>query len=327
MPHQTRQVSPDDDDSIPPCPLFINDLFDTIESLKTACRGYAIHGTFEFKTLRSTTTRYEITCKFNKCPWKLYATSIGGAGNKFRIRTHCCDHSCTGIQQLGHQQATAKFIENWILPTIKINPQYRQIDIIRDVKARLFVTISRSKAFRAKEYALELLHGTYKDAYKQLPQYIADIARNNLNSLATIESTSENQFKRAFICYDASAMGIAHCRPLLGLDGTHLKTRYQGILLAATGVDAHGQLFPLVWAVVDAENNDNWLWMLRLLRQVLEQSAPHFLEPTVIPFIYVFNLETYFALRQTKGTHRRCRSSFSDQSTWLLHASSCRKFS
>ena len=149
--------------------------------------------------------------------------------------------------------------------------------------------------------------------------------RNNPNSLATIESTPENQFKRVFICYGASAMGIGHCRPLLGLDGTHLKTRYQGILLAATGVDAHGQLFPLAWAVVDGENNDNWLWMLRLLRQVLEQSAPHFLEPTVIPFVYVFNLETHFALRQTKGTHRRCRSSLSNQSTWLLHASSCRK--
>ena len=125
MPHQTRQVSPDDNNPIPVCPLFINDLFDTIESLKTACHGYAIHGTFEFKTLRSTTTRYEITCKFDECPWRLYTISIGGAGNKFHIRTHCCDHSCTGIQQLGHQQATAKFIEDWILPMIKINPQYR----------------------------------------------------------------------------------------------------------------------------------------------------------------------------------------------------------
>src|SRR5947207_13475940 len=62
------------------------------------------------KTLRSTITRYEITCKFDGCPWRLYAASIGGAGNKFRIRTYCYDHSCSGIQQLGHQQATAKFI-------------------------------------------------------------------------------------------------------------------------------------------------------------------------------------------------------------------------
>ena len=52
-------------------------------------------------------------------------------------------------------------------------------------------------------------------------------------------------------------MGFSHCRPVLGLDGTHLKTRYQGILLAATGMDALGKLFPVAFAMVDAENNDN----------------------------------------------------------------------
>ena len=51
-----------------------------------------------------------------------------------------------------------------------------------------------------------------------------------------------------------------HCHPLIGLDGTHLKSKYQGILLAATGVDANGSLYPLTYAVVDAENDDNWLW-------------------------------------------------------------------
>ena len=52
-------------------------------------------------------------------------------------------------------------------------------------------------------------------------------------------------------------MGFSHCRPVLGLDDTHLKTRYQGILLATTGMDALGKLFPVAFAMVDAENNDN----------------------------------------------------------------------
>ena len=35
-----------------------------------------------------------------------------------------------------------------------------------------------------------------------------------------------------------------------------------GILLATTAIDAIGSLFPLAHAVVDAENDDNWLWFL-----------------------------------------------------------------
>ena len=57
------------------------------------------------------------------------------------------------------------------------------------------------------------------------------------------------------MCYGACASGFHFCRPVLGLDGTHLKSKYQGILLAATGVDAAGALFPLAYAVVNAEND------------------------------------------------------------------------
>ena len=47
--------------------------------------------------------------------------------------------------------------------------------------------------------------------------------------------------------------------PVLGLDGTHLKSKFQGILLCATGIDANGSLFPLAYAIVDTEKDDNWL--------------------------------------------------------------------
>ena len=59
----------------------------------------------------------------------------------------------------------------------------------------------------------------------------------------------------------------------------------RGVLLAATAGDANGSLFPLAYAVVDAENDNNWDWFNQLLRSVIEQHAPAFLVPQSLAFV------------------------------------------
>jgi MULE transposase domain len=132
--------------------------------------------------------------------------------------------------------------------------------------------VTYDMAWCAKELALKFINGTHEEAYTKLPGYCKDLANTNPHTTAIIERDDDSKFKWIFISYGASAVGFAHCLPILGLDGTHLKSKYLGILLAATGVDALGSLYPLAFAVVDAENDTNWLWFLSTLRK-------HVLEP------------------------------------------------
>ncbi len=263
------------------CPLAEGIDFNTLDQLKHACRAWAVKQTFEFKTVRASKTRYEIACKGDNCPWRLSARSVGGPGGFFRIKSFVSDHSCVGINHSGHQQATAKFIRDFILPRVQQQSQYRPSNIVKDIKLELGVDISYDKAFRAKQLALEVIHGTHEDAYKAIPKYCTDVEQTNPNSVVHLDITSENRFRRVFISYGACAMGFANCRPLLGLDGTHLKTTYKGILLSAIAIDAKGQLFPVAYAAVDTENTENWFWMLELLRRIVEENAPQFLQPRV----------------------------------------------
>uniref|UniRef100_A0A2N9IGT2 Integrase catalytic domain-containing protein n=1 Tax=Fagus sylvatica TaxID=28930 RepID=A0A2N9IGT2_FAGSY len=52
------------------------------------------------------------------------------------------------------------------------------------------------------------------------------------------------------------------CRPIIGLDGCHLKGVYGGQLLSAVGRDGNNNLFPISLAVVEAETKDSWTWFL-----------------------------------------------------------------
>ena len=58
-----------------------------------------------------------------------------------------------------------------------------------------------------------------------------------------------------------------------------------GILLAATAIDANGCLFPLAHAVVNAENDDNWLWFLQLLLTVVQSHALQSLVDKALVFL------------------------------------------
>ena len=64
-------------------------------------------------------------------------------------------------------------------------------------------------------------------------------------------------FQYVFICYDASAIGFQYCRPILSLNGSHLKSIYHGILLTATAMDNNDSLSPLMYTIVSNENDDN----------------------------------------------------------------------
>ena len=60
-----------------------------------------------------------------------------------------------------------------------------------------------------------------------------EVLRSNPGSTVTLEIDPDtSQFKRLFICFATSAIGFAYWRPILGLDGTHLKHKYQGSLAA-----------------------------------------------------------------------------------------------
>jgi hypothetical protein len=64
---------------------------------------------------------------------------------------------------------------------------------------------------------------------------------------------------------------VQGCRPFIGVDGCHLKTKYGGILLIAVGRDPNDQYFPLAFGVCETETKESWRWFLTLLLEDIGQ--------------------------------------------------------
>jgi hypothetical protein len=77
-------------------------------------------------------------------------------------------------------------------------------------------------------------------------------------------------FQRIYVCLEACKAAFAFtCGPLIGLDACFLKGEHGGQLMAAVGQDGNNQMFPIAYAVVEAETKESWQWFLNLLLEDL----------------------------------------------------------
>ncbi|KAL0285096.1 UNVERIFIED_CONTAM: hypothetical protein Sangu_2795100 [Sesamum angustifolium] len=107
----------------------------------------------------------------------------------------------------------------------------------------------------------------------RLWDYAEEIRVTNPGStviVGTNNENGENRFSRLYVCFGALKVGFKYgYRPIIGVDGCHLKGPHGGILLTACGVDPNNSLFPIAYAVVNKESREVWEWFFIILKHDL----------------------------------------------------------
>ncbi|XP_072962790.1 uncharacterized protein [Typha angustifolia] len=250
--------------------LVIGQEFSDVETCRRTLKDIAIALHFELRIVKSDRSRFIAKCSKEGCPWRIHVAKCPGVPT-FSVRTLHGEHTCEGVRNHHHQQATVGWVARSVEDRLRDNPQYKPKEILQDIREQHGIAVSYMQAWRGKERSMAAVHGTLEEGYRLLPAYCEQIRKTNPGSVALVYASGpENCFCRLFISYRASIYGFLHaCRPLLELDRAHLKGKYLGTLLCASAVDADGTLFPLAFGIVDCESDDNWMWFLSELRKLL----------------------------------------------------------
>jgi len=145
--------------------------------------------------------------------------------------------------------------------------------VIKHVNDHYHHRVSYMRAWRGKQLAIERVYGNWKTSYAALPLFFTVVLHSNPGSVAKIDALIVQDLprasvcKRIFMCLKAMIDGWKFARPVISIDGTFLKGKYNEKLLIAMGVDANNHQYPLCYALVDEESAENWSWFLRRLRK------------------------------------------------------------
>ncbi|XP_074370703.1 uncharacterized protein LOC141711897 [Apium graveolens] len=204
------------------------------------------------------------------CSWKCYGIQQQRS-TSFQIKTLYNHHTCnpTWIQKQVNSTWIAEAYENEIRmnPTCPVKAFHSRV--VNDLKCN----INQSMIYRAMKKAKDNILGKHEEEFGKLYLYANELKRSM--PLSTIKlmtdppetGTNRRRFKRFYVCLEPLKEGFGEgCRPLIGLDGCHLRGPFGGILLTAVATDPNDGIYPVAWAQVEAENNDSWDWFLSLLK-------------------------------------------------------------
>jgi hypothetical protein len=137
------------------------------------------------------------------------------------------------------------------------------------------MTITKSKAQRARRHAFDRVDGSFSDQFTRLHDYCHELSRSNPDSTVKLQvqnmlgeeegDPERHVFRRLYICFNGCKQSFMRCRSIIGLDGCFLKGSYGGQLLCAVGRDPNEQMLPIAFAVVEGERKQSWTWFLEHL--------------------------------------------------------------
>ncbi|KAM3236190.1 hypothetical protein P3L10_016227 [Capsicum annuum] len=98
------------------------------------------------------------------------------------------------------------------------------------------------------------------------------IEYTNPESKTVVHVDENGRFKYFFVSYDAWIQGFWNLRKGITIDGTFLRSRYNGVLLAAVAHDAKNHIFPVSFCKADKECDASYEFLFEQLRSCIEDT-------------------------------------------------------
>ncbi|KAL6558672.1 hypothetical protein OROMI_019022 [Orobanche minor] len=222
-------------------------IFNNKASMIVSVGLYHLLQHLEFETKKSSPQRYVLVCKHNKdvCPFILRAKSLGKAWVVDVWCTHTCEKD---LRYHADPTILSKVLASYFVPNLMVEGVVlRSRDIQAQVQRLFGAKIKYSTALSARNQALTMTYGDSSESFRKLPSYFYMLEQSNPGSVVDLQTDEAGAFEYCFMSLVAYIRGFKACRPVIVVDGTHLKGKYNGIMFVAATKDANEQIFPLAF--------------------------------------------------------------------------------
>jgi hypothetical protein len=250
--------------------------FANIEEARQALNAYIVRERVKIRRIKNDRTRLHAVCDVG-CPWYMRVGFDLRRSGGFVITQYEGNHRCEKVYEM--RVLTAAFLAKQFIQEFRDNQKMDLTTFAAKVQREYHILPDRWKLGRARKAALLEIHGNEEAQFAQLREYGEELKRSNPGSTFFLSTNKvpvpgsdevKEHLATMYWSYDACKRGfLAGCRPLICVDGCHIKTRYKGVLLTAVAIDPNDCIFPIAMGMVEVECKSAWEWFLQTLKDDL----------------------------------------------------------
>ncbi|XP_050152899.1 uncharacterized protein LOC126627413 [Malus sylvestris] len=163
------------------------------------------------------------------------------------------DHHTCGRLWMNRNMKQFWLTEHY-LEKIQLNPTWHVESFMDTIEAEWKHGCSKMKAYRDMIAAMKIIEGKHVEQYTRLWDFAEEINKTNPGSIVKIK-LDEGMFQMMYVCLGACKEGFKHgCRPLIGLDGCHLKSQHGGNCWLLWGYVTPYPVFKIFLVLIDEPN-------------------------------------------------------------------------
>ncbi|KAK8947375.1 hypothetical protein KSP39_PZI006519 [Platanthera zijinensis] len=102
--------------------LVVGQEFANVETCRRTLKDVAIALHFDLRIVKSDRSRFIAKCAKEGCPWRIHVAKCNG-GPTFSIRTLHGEHTCEGVHNFHHQQASVGWVARSVEARVRDNPR------------------------------------------------------------------------------------------------------------------------------------------------------------------------------------------------------------
>ncbi|KAH6775808.1 hypothetical protein C2S52_013369 [Perilla frutescens var. hirtella] len=181
-------------------------------------------------------SRLGYVCKHGgDCPFKCFVVADGAMWRIYKFNsTHTChlDIGRIALRQVPTRVLGKYFVHKLVDERVVLKPKEMMAELVREFG----IHIDYSFALRTRNIFIEMVYEDFDKSYAQLPTYLHTLHLMN--------------------------PGTVYARPVLVIDGTHLKGKNKVVLFIVVTNDGNEQILPVAVGLGPIENDESWIWFL-----------------------------------------------------------------